>query len=381
LLGNNYDSVFLEGKYNRKFYLFFDGDILRKVVEYFISSKVITVHEMDVCYKTIENRSIVLPKTKRGKPRKLNVSAINSFSGEGNYFYIMCNVEDKTGKVVIGNYTTQKTFYEDDIVDCGSFEDIKNWCDQFVQTSTEDDLKDVQAFMKEKRQHVVYKAGDYFRVKLGRHQYTYGRILLDIYKSKKNGLQYWNVLAGHPLLVETFHILTERSDVTVQELENLPVFPSQHIMDNRFYYGEYPIIGHGDLPDIIKYPVMYGRSISALSRDKMMFQCGTIYKEMTYSPEIIIRRDDFDLFSDFRNNGIGFGFTNNQATIKKCIEAKSNVPYWLDYPAMSKKDLRSVENREYLKAVLKQVDLEGLLEVYRYSDEDICLWESFFEKE
>ena len=48
------------------------------------------------------------------------------------------------------------------------------------------DLLEVQEFSKEKRKHIKYREGDYFRVKLGRDKYTYGRILLDVYKGVKN---------------------------------------------------------------------------------------------------------------------------------------------------------------------------------------------------
>ena len=70
------------------------------------------------------------------------------------------------------------------------------------------------------------------------------------------------------------------------------------------------------------------------------------------------------LIGNFINNGIGFSVFNNIDVIKKCIKENSNIPYWNSQNWLSKRDLRSPVNRENLKLVLKQMDLEYLLELY-----------------
>ncbi|MBR4083773.1 MAG: hypothetical protein IKK33_05770 [Lachnospiraceae bacterium] len=77
---------------------------------------------------------------------------------------------------------------------------------------------------------------------------------------------------GRPVIIEVFHVLTEDGNLMPNELADLPTIPSQYLMDNALYYGEYQIIGQGPLPNIPDYPIMYGQSISYIDRNKIMFQ-------------------------------------------------------------------------------------------------------------
>ena len=218
------------------------------------------------------------------------------------------------------------------------------------------DLLEVQEFSKEKRKHIKYREGDYFRVKLGRDKYTYGRILLDVYKGVKNKtLNYWYIFMGKVLIVEIFHILTKRKDVSVEELKGLKTFPSQHIMNSNFYYGDYEIIGHDQLPENIAYPIMYGRSISGIQSNEILFQCGKIHIETQYKKE--------KHFGDFLNNSIGFTIREDERLIEKCLKEKSNKPYWEEYKCHTE-DLRNPKNKETMIKVLKEFNLDNLIKLY-----------------
>ena len=358
-LKDTYELVTYKGRYNEKFYLFFEQNKIKKVISYLKSDYMLSYREDDVDYVVTEDKKFVYSKKDPNKTKKLNITAINSFNGEGNYFYIYYYVQTNNGHAIIGNYTSQKTFYkDDDVKDITKIKDFQKWCDKYVNDSTDQDLEDVQNFAKEDRKHVKYKEGDYFRVKMGRNLYGYGRILMDVYKRRKHGFRYWDILMGRPLIIEMFHILTEDSNVSVEKLKKLKTFPSQHIFDNNFYYGDYEIIGNDKLPTIIKYPIMYGRSISALDPNKIMFQCGEIYREIEY------KRDDYIVKEDFKNNGIGFYVNIKPKTIMKCIDQGSNNGYWEDYPYIANEDLRSPQNRNYLKKILQQFNLQYLFDIY-----------------
>lgn len=358
LLNDNYDLVKIKKNNNEEFYLFFDQDTIVKIIHYYISSGFLSMIERDVHYETTHNRTVVLPKTSKGRQRKLTGSVVDSLNGFGNYFSIYRSFEEKYAYAMIGNYTTQRAFYEDHYIEnCNTLDDIKEWCDHYVGSSTELDLKEVEEFSREKRKHVKYQEGDYFRVKLGRRKYTYGRILLDVYKGQKNhSLSYWDILFGRPLIIEMFHILTDRKDVTIEELKNCKVFPSQHILHNNIYYGDYEIIGHGLLPEKIAYPIMYGKSISGLDPNKIIFQCGKIHIETPYEKE--------KLLGDYRKSGIGFNILTNEKIIEQCLKDNSNLPYWEYYKLASKDDLRCPSNRKMLIQILNYYHLDYLLELY-----------------
>lgn len=363
-LKEHYEIMNFKGRYYDEYYVYFDGDTITKVIHYFNSPICISITENDVNYQTTENRTMVLPKTSKGKPRKLNYTAVTTFNGKDNYFYIHTDLERNEGYAIIGNYSNQRTYYkEEKIEDCNSLECIENWCDKFVEESTEEDLKEVEEFVQTKRKHIAYKEGDYFRVKVGRNLYTYGRLLMDVYKRQKKGMKYWKILMGRPLIIEIFYILTNRKDVTCEELSKLNTFPSQHIQDNNLYYGDFEIIGNGPLPEKIKYPIMYGKSIDATDSNKICFQCGKIYREIEYTKDNLIRREGQDVLFDFKNHGIGFNIDVKPKIIEKCIKENSEKSYW-ENSNNTIYDLRSPVNIEYLKEVLKQFNLEELYEIY-----------------
>ena len=354
----NYELLILKNDCFQEFYLFFDGINLVKLIEYSINDEYISMYERDVFYQTNNEKTLILPKTNRGKVRKLTGSVVESLKGEDNYFTIQKRFSDKYGRAIIGNYTNQRTFYEDVYIEnCNSLKDIEDWCNKFVSESSEQDLDEVLKFSSEKRKHCSFKEGDYFRVKLGRNQYTYGRILLDVYKGMKNKtLNYWNIVMGKPLIIEIFHILTTRKDVSINELMNLKTFPSQHIMDNCFYYGEYEIIGNGKLPNCISYPIMYGRGISSNDSNKIIFQCGKIHLEKEYNKN--------QYYGQYLNNGVGFNINLDEKLIERCIKEKSNKQYWKKYEYYNKIDLRSPLNHGILTKILNEYGLKELISIY-----------------
>lgn len=371
---DKYDTVILfYDKTGEEHHLFFDGDYIKKVISFTNNDSLISMHEYDVNYKTAENRTVLLPKTNRGKPKKLNISAIHAFNGNGTYFYYKCVFKDKKASIVIANYDNQRTFYDNaNIKNCDSFEKLIAWCEDFANDSTSEEIIEAQQFSELKRSNIKYNEGDYFRVKIGRRKYTYGRILFDICKRTKQGVRYWDVLMGRPLIVESFHILTERKDMSVDELKDLPTFPSCFMMDNAVFYGDYEIIGNGELPENPRYPIMYGRDIHGLNSDKIIFQCGEIHEELPYSKEALIVPfpPEFDhpllssLNSSFINNRSGWSVLDNEEVIERCIKEKSNDYYWKYFKHFGDCDLRSPQNAKKLKDVLNQVNHSELLFIY-----------------
>ncbi len=177
---------------------------------------------------------------------------------------------------------------------------------QWILDTDEVEFQRIQEFATAKRKHCKFKEGDFFRFKIDRTHYGYGRILLDIAKLKKSGVKFWDILMGKPLVISVYHIVTENPEVDTQELSQLKSCPSQFIMDNRFYYGEYEIVGNAPLPENVDYPIMYGRSISGTDRNKIMFQRGRFYHEIPLEGNTLIGE------CDFKNNGVGFGlYINN----------------------------------------------------------------------
>lgn len=183
-----------------------------------------------------------------------------------------------------------------------------------------------------------------FRFKLNRRLYGYGRILLDYALMRKKKEPFWDIMMGKPLACSVYHIATERADVTVEELRQLPSLPSQHMMDNKLYYGEYEIIGNIPIGEHEDYPIMYGNSISMGER-AVCLQCGKLYRK---------RPGKEALVGGFHNNGIGFNLGFQLSELQECIEAGSNAPYWAQEIYKVNHDLRNPKFRTEHEQICKQ---------------------------
>ena len=272
-----------------------------------------------------------------------SVNILDWNSPYGMYF-------DYNGGVRLANYTTQQTYYSSafagvPFMDKGG---LQRFLDIWAAETTNEDLDEIQAFAHMKRCHCKYKEGDFFRFKYDRRNYGYGRILFDVRKYSKAGGKFWDILMGKALCVSVYHIITENPCVHMEDLQKIQSCPSTYMMDNRFYYGEYKIVGNAPLSEAVDYPVMYGRSISALDRNKICFCRGREYHE--------IPLEGNELFStDFKNNGISWSLNVNKTLVEECIMAGTNEPFWKANPG---NDLRNPVFSKELALVLKQMGME-----------------------
>lgn len=317
--------------------LYFDGDVLRKVIWLRNDG---SFRENSYALPTQDNRTKIAPLTGKGKPKRLNGVNIQRCTPYGMYF-------NYNGGVTIANYTTQKTYYSSAFAGIPKMSEaeLQGFLDKWIADTTDAELRDIQAFAQGQRRHCKYKEGDFFRFKYDRRHYGYGRILLDVRKFIKDGGKFWDILMGKPLCVSVYHIITENPNVPIADLQKLPSCPPAYIMDNHFFYGEYEIIGNAPVPENADYPIMYGRSISALDRNKIIFCRGKEYRE--------IPLENNHLFpANFRNNGIGWFLNVNQALVAACIKAGSNEPFW---NVNHRNDLRNPIWGDELAAILKQM--------------------------
>ena len=319
--------------------LFFDGDILRKVIRMGDNGHFC---ESSYALRTQDNRTKIAPLTERGKPKLLNAVNIQRCTPYGMYF-------DYNGEILIANYTTQQTYYSSAFAGVPYIEqnDFQYFLYDWFAGTTDKDLDEIQAFVRMKRRRVKYKEGDFFRFRYDRRYYGYGRILFDVQKFVKDGGKFWDILMGKPLCVSVYHIVTETPDISIEDLQKIKSCPSAYMMDNRFFYGEYEIIGNAPLSEHEDYPIMYGRSISALDRDKICFCRGREYREIPLKGNALLPED-------FKNNRIGWSLNVYKPLVEACIKADSNEPFW---EVNRRNDLRNPAFSKELAIVLKQMGL------------------------
>ena len=343
-------------KFDNGIYYYFEDDIIRKEIK--VSKNY--YHEAELNEKTAENRTMILPKTKRGKIKKFNYTATESFSPFGTYFTF------STDGVIIANYTTQRTYYseifsEKEKISLGN---LKKWLDKWMKETTEEDLEEIEEFKNAKRKHCKFNEGDFFAFKLSRREWCFGRILMDVSKLrkdenfKKNKNYGLANLMGKPLIIKVYHKISDNKNINLKELSKCLALPSQAIMDNIFYYGEAIILGNLPLkPEENDMFISVSESISGIDKNIAYLQYGLIYREISLSDyEKLIKELKIGA-QTLRREGIGFVIDTYK--LKECIEAKSNSPFWEKYKKHNIPDLKNPDHIELKRKIFKAFGLDA----------------------
>ena len=343
-------------KFDNGIYYYFEDDIIRKEIK--VSKNY--YHEAELNEKTAENRTMILPKTKRGKIKKFNYTATQSFSPFGTYFTF------STDGVIIANYTSQRTYYSETFTEKEkiSLDDLKKWLDKWMKETTEEDLEEIEEFKNAKRKHCKFNEGDFFAFKISRREWCFGRILLDVSKLKKDENFKKNKnyglanLMGKPLIIKVYHKISDNKNIDLKELSKCLALPSQAIMDNIFYYGEAIILGNLPLkPEENDMFISVSESISGIDKNIAYLQYGLIYREIPlFDYEKLIKELKIGA-QTLRREGIGFVIDTYK--LKECIEAKSNSPFWEKYKKRNVPDLKNPDHIELKRKIFKAFGLDA----------------------
>lgn len=352
----HWDRVPLKGdSYRPETKLYFEGDTIRKHI---ISTN--NEYKELQYFEQTDSRKFLLPKTSKGKPKKLTGSTLDSRMPAGIYLHT-----DKNGELLIGSFTTQTTFY------ARSWETRENKCsvpeiiNDFITTSPINHLDEIEKFKQAKRKHVKYRAGDFFTYKINRTEYGFGRILFDINKARKKNLlsedHGLGMLMGPALLIKLYTFKSDSKTVDVDLLKSQTALPSDYIMDNHIFYSEYEIIGHQPLEaEEFDFPMSYGRSTS-YNNNTVFLQWGLIHLEKPV--------DDFNKFINIEGGGIenhnpygyyGIGFDPCWDTpdIIETIKNNGIFDYSTAYHYKAEYDLRNPANGKIRSEIMKTFGLD-----------------------
>ena len=343
-------------KFDNGIYYYFEDDTIKKEIK--VSKNY--YHESELNVKTSENRTMILPKTKRGKIKKFNYTATQSFSPFGTYFTFSAD------GVIIANYTSQRTYYSETFTEKEkiSLDDLKKWLDKWMKETTEEDLEEIEEFKNAKRKHCKFNEGDFFAFKISRREWCFGRILLDVSKLKKDENFKKNKnygltnLMGKPLIIKVYHKISDNKNIDLKELSKCLALPSQAIMDNIFYYGEAIILGNLPLkPEENDMFISVSESISGIDKNIAYLQYGLIYREIPLSDYEKLIKDLKIGAQTLRREGIGFVIDTYK--LKECIEAKSNSPFWEKYKKRNVPDLKNPDYIELKRKIFKAFGLDA----------------------
>jgi len=349
-IGANWEKVSLKGDtYRKESILYFDGDVLKRhLFPYSNSYKEIQYNEIT------RERQYLMPKTSKGKERKITASVLESITPVGVYLSI-------DQYLLIGNHTTQTTFYSGywEKSDTEKNENVPQKVNEFITASDANHLQEILAFKNAKRKNIKYKTGDIFAFKLNRNEYGFGRILLDIDKLRKKNLlpeqHGFHSILGTALLINVYAFTSKSKSIDIQELSDRPLLPSQYIMDNHLFYGEYEIIGHTEIKEEeLEFPISYGSNLKRYS-ETVLLQWGIINleKPSNLSHKYLQSDTKPNFENPYGHHGIGFNiiYTKNDilATAKNGFFSFDSHQHF-----KSKFDLRNPKNN-YIRREIFEV--------------------------
>jgi hypothetical protein len=276
----NWDRIPLKGDtYRSESILYFEEDTIKRHI---ISTD--EQYQEKQYDEVTKLRTILVPKTSKGKEKKLTASTLESRQPIGVYCFF-----DIHGRIRIGNYNTQTTFYDSWWEEHESLKanSINVWVNEFIKTSPAKYLSEINVFKSQRRKNIKFKVGDFFSFKISREEYGFGRIILDIDGLRKKNLipvhHGLNFIMGKPVLVKIYGYASKIGKINLEELESAPTLPSSYMMDNLLFYGQFEIIGNKQLRiDDYDFPMSYGRNLD-YSRRKIFLQWGLINIEVDAS--------------------------------------------------------------------------------------------------
>lgn len=350
---SHWDKVAFKGDtYRPESILYFDGDTIKRHI--ISTENQYWERQYDELTK---DRSILLPKTNKGKEKKLSASVLEQRQPTGVYVSI------SNTDLTIGNYNTQTTFYSSQWHnDEQSTKSISEQVSEFIEQSPDDHLQEIDKFKTAKRKNVKFTPGDYFCFKLDRIHFGFGRLLLDVNKIRKKGLikseHGLGLLMGPPLIVQLFAYKATSKYIDISLLDKQSKLPADVMMDNLLLYGEYEIIGHRNLRDEeFEFPISYGRSID--QRRIVFLQWGLIHVELS--------QDKFYKYvtgeKEFGQNPYGYysiGFRPHYDTldVHKSIENNGIYDFSNSRHYKAKWDLRNPNNKEVRNELFKVFGLD-----------------------
>jgi len=327
-------------------YAYLDGSRIVKVIQ--VSDKIGNeqYYEYGVDQTLSDDYEYILPKTSKGKIQKLTSPNLVKKTSIGMQFLF-----SNSHLHIVNNAAQCYYRMEYDSINLHNLSDLNNWVNEWCKSITANELTEIEEFSKREKNHQKYKEGDFFRFRINRKLYGYGRILVDYAKMEKDGRSYWKIFMGKPLCVSVYHIATEDKYVTPEQLLKLDSIPSAMVMDNIFFYGECEIIGNLPISnEESNYTIHYGQSCDARDPNRLYYMSGK---------KIVTFENEKELYSNFRNGSIGFGLNVELPILLECIRKKSNEPYWKNTVShIMSYDLRNPKFSMELKKIQKQMGIK-----------------------
>ncbi|AIU90501.1 hypothetical protein BV918_08365 [Pectobacterium odoriferum] len=281
------------------YFICFDGDTVRKR----ITATELNYQEEDVIIHTRE-RNVILPRTARGKEKKLTYTSVSSVMADGIVFSAGIRTLN-SGSYGYVNATNYRNSIRLPLPECRHLttkEEIVDWLRSYRDRLPTDYAHKLERLMSAKNQQHKTVPGDIFRVEIDLHTDGYVLVIGNLRQMQKDELfaehSIWNDVMTMPLFVRPYLFSTTERNPPLSEIVALPLSEKCWIvMDNAFLRGNYEYVGSKVLSEEdILFPVGYGPNISTKRSD---------YR-LSWGPSSIVKASQDTVFKagrNYMNNG------------------------------------------------------------------------------
>ena len=337
---------------------FYDGDVIRKIITWQNYGQY-EYKEFDTELIT-RDRVFVLPKTAKGKEKKITPSNLLSVPPTGCCIYIALQVSNFESHVYAYSPKNHIDLPIADAEGLKSIADIKEWLDNYIKTCPDNYFDKVKKMRTMPHRTIKYNVGDIFRFEIDRENYGYGLIIGKIRELIKQGL----FPKGHPmhnammipLLIRLYVIKTKDSNLSVDEISKNKLLPVDLMCDSEIIWGSHDIIGHKTLcQDDIDFPMQMICLFNEKNIKTLYFGWGTGLK----TTENVKDLPDVIKEGYFRNDGVAFSLPTY--ILKRVLQGQSEYNKHVD--------LLHPENTKLKSMIFEMLDLPPNIDMDTFNKE------------
>jgi len=329
---------------------FFEGDIIKKIITW-ENFRQFEHNEIDTKIETID-REYILPKTNRGKKKKITPTNLLAPMPTGCSLYITFN-KNVANSIISASCTRNKKHLpitEDKEI--MSITDLNNWIKNYIKTCPTDYFEKVNKMRSSEHTTVKYEVGDIFRFEIDREHYGFGLIIGKYSDIRKHNLFPENHPMSSamtvPILVRLYKIKTKNPGLSQKEICCSDLLPPTLISDNEIIWGTHEIVALKELEENeIDFPML---------------------------AEYRVRRDDSNYICFAWGNGMkiinGISKVPNEImNNNNCIGVSLGLPIhqlnraFQGYNAYSYDDLRNTRNELKRAAVFELFELSDSMDI------------------
>lgn len=229
------DKQWQEVEIKERTTVFYDGNIIKKIITW-ETFRQYEYAEFDTELIT-QDRQFVLPKTAKGKEKKITPTSLLSFTPTGCRVYISLQVPYFKSQVLAWCPRNSIKLPITGSEGLKTISDLKEWLETYINTRPRDYFDKVQKMRTMAHRTVKYSIGDIFRFEIDREHYGFGIII-----GKLRDLLMQGVFPqGHPmhsamtvpLLIRLYTIKAKDKDLSVDEITKHRLLPADLMCDNE----------------------------------------------------------------------------------------------------------------------------------------------------